>query len=41
MSLHSYNNISVVTNIVILEFMSAEFVHPGTLPSFYLFFNTS
>ena len=27
---HSYNNNIIVTNIVILEFLSALFVHPDT-----------
>ena len=33
---YSYNNI-IVTNVVILEFLSALFVHPGALLPFYLF----
>ena len=33
---HSYNNIIIiVTNVIILESLSAQFVHPGTLLSFY------
>ena len=40
---YNYNNIiSIVINIAILEFLSARFVHPGTLPLTILFFvNTS
>ena len=35
---YSYNNIIIiVTNVFILEFLSAQFVHPGALPPFYLF----
>ena len=36
---YSYNNV-VVTNVIILEFLSARFVHPGArqLTSFCLFF---
>ena len=36
---YSYNNV-VVTNVIILEFLSARFVHPGVrqLTSFCLFF---
>ena len=29
MSQHSYNNIIIVTNVIILEFLSAGFIHPG------------
>ena len=40
MPLYSYNNIIIiVTNVIILEFLSAQFVHPGSLLPFY-FFNT-
>ena len=35
---YSYNNIIViVTNVIILEFLSAQFVHLGALLLFYLF----
>ena len=35
---YSYNNIIIiVTNVIILEFFSARFVHPGALLPFYLF----
>ena len=34
---HSYNNIIIVTNVIMLKFFSAEFVHPGALLPFYLF----
>ena len=36
---YSYNNIIfiIVTNIIVLEFLSAQFVHPGALLLFYLF----
>ena len=35
---YSYNNIIViVTNVVILEFLSAWFIHPDALLPFYLF----
>ena len=26
---YSYNNIIIVTNVIILEFLSVRFVHPG------------
>ena len=36
---YSYNNIIfIVTNVVILEFFSAEFVHPGILQLTILYF---
>ena len=31
MSQYSYNNIIIVANAIILEFLSAQFVHPGAL----------
>ena len=31
------NNIIIVANVIILEFLCAGFVHPGTLLPFYLF----
>ena len=31
---YSYNNIIIVTNVIILEFLSAPFVHPGALLPF-------
>ena len=31
------NIIIIVTNVIILEFLSAQFVHPGALLPFYLF----
>ena len=34
---YSYNNIIIVTNVIILEFLSARFVHPGSLLPIYLF----
>ena len=34
---YSYNNIIIVTNVIILEFFSAQFVHLGALQLFYLF----
>ena len=36
---HSYDNIIIiiVTNVIILEFLSARFVHPGAPLPFYLF----
>ena len=38
---YSYNNIIIiVTNVIILEFLSARFVHPGTL-QLNTFFNTT
>ena len=40
---YSHDNIVVilvVTNVIILEFLSVGFVHPGALLSFYLLFNT-
>ena len=33
---NSYNNI-IVTNVIILELLSAQCVHPGALLPFYLF----
>ena len=40
---YNYNSISIiVTNIVILEVLSARFVHPGSpQPTTLFFFNTS
>ena len=39
---YSYNNITIiVTNIIMLELLSAGFVHPGTLLAFNRFFNMS
>ena len=39
---YSYNTIIVVSNIIILEFLSAQFVHPGALQLIILsFFNKS
>ena len=38
---YSYNNIIIiVANVIILEFLSARFVHPGTL-QLNTFFNTT
>ena len=37
MSWYSCNNIFIITNAIILEFLSAQFVHPGTLLPFYIF----
>ena len=34
---YSYNNIMVIVTIILLEFLSAQFIHPGTLPPSYLF----
>ena len=34
---YSYNNIIIVTNVIVLEFLSAQFVHLGALLLFYLF----
>ena len=34
---YSYNNIIIVTNVTILEFLSARFVQPGALLPFYPF----
>ena len=35
---YSYNSIIIiVTNVIILEFLSAQFVHVGALLLFYLF----
>ena len=31
MSQYSYNNIIIVANVIILEFLSARFVHSGAL----------
>ena len=33
---YGYNNI-IVTNVIMLEFLSARFIHQGTLLPFYLF----
>ena len=39
---YGYNNIIIVTCIIILEFLSAPFVHPSALQLTILsFFNTS
>ena len=41
---YSYNNIIIVTYVTILEFLSAQFIHPGalqlTILSILAFFNT-
>ena len=37
MSLYSYNDIIIVTKVAILQFLSARFVHPGALLTFYFF----
>ena len=35
---YSYNNIIIiVTSVIMLEFLSAQFAHPETLLPFYLF----
>ena len=34
---YSYNNIIVVTNVIILEFLSGRLVHPDALLPFHLF----
>ena len=35
---YSYNNIiNIVTNVIMLEFSSAQFIHPVALLQFYLF----
>ena len=35
---YSYNNIiDIVTNLNMLEFLFAEFIHPDALPPFYPF----
>ena len=33
---YSYNNI-IVTNVIMLEFLYAQFIHPSALLPFYLF----
>ena len=39
---YSYNTIIVVSNVIILEFLPAWFVHPGALqPTVLSFFNKS
>ena len=38
---YGYNNIIIVTNVIIVEFLSAQFVHPGALLPFYFFLNES
>ena len=39
-SRYSYNNIIIiVTNDILLEFLSAQFVHPGALLPFYIFWH--
>ena len=36
---YSYNNIIIiVTNVIMLEFLSVWFIHPGALLPFYLFY---
>ena len=37
---YCYNNIIIVTNVIILEFLPARFVYPDALP-FLPFFNLS
>ena len=37
---NSYNNIIIVTNVIILELLSAQCVHPGAV-TILSFFNTS
>ena len=34
---YSYNNIIIVTNVIMLEVLSAQFTHLGALLLFYLF----
>ena len=34
---YSYDDIIIVTNVIILEYLSAQFVHPGALLPFYPF----
>ena len=31
MLLYSYNNIIIIATVILLEFLSPQFVHPGTL----------
>ena len=38
---YSYNNIIIVTNVIVLEFLSARFIHPHALLRISLFFNKS
>ena len=38
MSRYNCNNIIIVTNVIILEFLSARFVHPGALLPFCFFY---
>ena len=35
---YSYNNIIIVTNVIILEFLSAWFVYPGAQQLYFLSF---
>ena len=37
MARYSYSNTTIIAINVILEFLSAVFVHPGTLVAFHLF----
>ena len=37
MLLYSYNNVIIVTSVIILEFLSLQFVHPGALLPRFLF----
>ena len=37
---YSYNNIIIVTNFIILEFLSSQFVYPGTEQLTILSFQT-
>ena len=34
---HSYNYIIIATSVIILEFLSSRFVHPGAMLPFYMF----
>ena len=38
---YSYNIISIATNVIMLEFLSAQCIHPGALLPFYLFVDMS
>ena len=37
MTRYSYNKIITVVTVIMLEFLSAPFEHPGALAQFYLF----
>ena len=35
---YSYNNFIIIVTVILLEYFSAQFVHPGTLQLTHIFF---